>query len=845
MLGKLARTVFGSANDRFVKRQFKIVQQINALEPEIEKLNNDELKGKTDEFRRRLKEGETLDDILPEAFAVVREAAKRTLGQRHYDVQLIGGIVLHKGMIAEMKTGEGKTLVATLAAYLNAIEGKGVHIVTVNDYLAKRDAEWMGQVYRFLGLTVDYIVHGKNDDERRAAYNADIIYGTNNELGFDYLRDNMKFSREEMVQRDFNYAIVDEVDSILIDEARTPLIISGAAEDSSEKYISVDKIIPHLTEADYEKDEKQKTVTLTEAGMEHVEQLLKQVGLIKEGGLYDIGNVSLVHHVNQALRAHKMHIRDVDYIVKDDKVMIIDEFTGRMMEGRRYSDGLHQAIEAKEHVKIKRESKTLATITFQNFFNKYDKKGGMTGTAVTEEKEFRDIYAMDVVEIPTNRPVIRVDHEDAVYMTKKEKFNAVVNAVVEAHAKQQPVLVGTITIETSELLSRMLKRQGIKHNVLNAKFHELEAEIIADAGQIGAVTIATNMAGRGTDIKLGEGVTELGGLKIIGTERHESRRIDNQLRGRAGRQGDPGESRFYISLEDDLMRLFGSERLMKIFTSLGVAENEQIEHKMLSNAIEKAQEKIEFNNFGIRKNLLDYDQVNNEQREIIYKERRQVLDGENMREAIYKMIQDTVDTYVDMCFSDDVDSEEWDLNEFNGVLTPIIPIRPLTAESVKGKKRDEIRHELKEEAVKLYEEKEAEFPEPEQLRELERVVLLKCIDSKWMDHIDDMEILRQGIGLAAYGQRDPVVEYKMSAFDMFNEMITSIQEDTLRMLYHVHVEQKIEREQVAKVTGTNKDDSAGPKKPVQRKEIKVYPNDPCPCGSGKKYKQCCGRKNKA
>ena len=538
-----------------------------------------------------------------------------------------------------------------------------------------------------------------------------------------------------------------------------------------------------------------------------------------------------------------MH-KDQDYVVKDDEILIVDEFTGRSMPGRRYSDGLHQAIEAKEHVKIKRESKTLATITFQNFFNKYDKKGGMTGTAITEEKEFRDIYAMDVVEIPTNKPVIRVDHEDAVYMTKKEKFNAVVNAVVEAHAKQQPVLVGTITIETSELISRMLKKQGIKHNVLNAKFHELEAEIVAQAGRAGAVTIATNMAGRGTDIKLDDVSREAGGLMIIGTERHESRRIDNQLRGRSGRQGDPGESRFYISLEDDLMRLFGSERLMKIFTSLGVAENEQIEHKMLSNAIEKAQEKIEFNNFGIRKNLLDYDQVNNEQREIIYKERRQVLDGENMREAIYKMIQDTVDTYVDMCFSDDVDSEEWDLNEFNGVLLPIIPVKPLTLESVKGKKRDEIKHELKEEAVKLYEAKEAEFPEPEQLRELERVVLLKCIDSKWMDHIDDMEILRQGIGLAAYGQRDPVVEYKMSAFDMFNSMITSIQEDTLRMLYHVHVEQKIEREQVAKVTGTNKDDSSV-KKPVQRKEIKVYPNDPCPCGSGKKYKQCCGRKNKA
>ena len=762
--------------------------------------------------------------------------------------------------IRDVRTGEGKTLVSTLPAYLNALDGKGVHIVTVNDYLAKRDAEWMGKVHEFLGLKVGVVLNEMNNDERREAYNCDITYVTNNELGFDYLRDNMVIYKEQLVQRGLHYAVIDEVDSVLIDEARTPLIISGQSGKSTALYEACDVLAKQLERGeasgefskmnaimgeeieetgDFIVDEKEKTVNLTEDGVKKVEKFFHIENLA------DPENLEIQHNITLALRAHNLMHKDQDYVVKDDEILIVDEFTGRIMPGRRYSDGLHQAIEAKEHVKIKRESKTLATITFQNFFNKYDKKGGMTGTAVTEEKEFRDIYAMDVVEIPTNRPVIRVDHEDAVYMTKKEKFNAVVNAVVEAHAKQQPVLVGTITIETSELLSRMLKRQGIKHNVLNAKFHELEAEIVSQAGQAGAVTIATNMAGRGTDIKLDDVARNAGGLMIIGTERHESRRIDNQLRGRSGRQGDPGESRFYISLEDDLMRLFGSERLMKIFTSLGVAENEQIEHKMLSNAIEKAQEKIEFNNFGIRKNLLDYDQVNNEQREIIYKERRQVLDGENMREAIYKMIQDTVDTYVDMCFSDDVDSEEWDLNEFNGVLTPIIPIRPLTAESVKGKKRDEIRHELKEEAVKLYEEKEAEFPEPEQLRELERVVLLKCIDSKWMDHIDDMEILRQGIGLAAYGQRDPVVEYKMSAFDMFNEMITSIQEDTLRMLYHVHVEQKIEREQVAKVTGTNKDDSAGPKKPVQRKEIKVYPNDPCPCGSGKKYKQCCGRKNKA
>ena len=852
--------VFGTRSQREVRRIMPLVEKIESLRPEMQKLSDEELKNKTREFKKRLEEGETLDDLLPEAFAVVREAGKRVLGMEHFQVQLIGGIILHQGRIAEMRTGEGKTLVATLPAYLNALEGKGVHIVTVNDYLAKRDADEMGQIHRFLGLTVGVVLNDMKQDERRAAYNCDITYVTNNELGFYYLRDNMVIYKEQLVQRDLHYCIIDEVDSILIDEARTPLIISGQSGKSTKLYEACDILAQQLERGeashemtkmaaimgeevietgDFVVNEKDKIVNLTEQGVHKVENFFHIENLA------DPENLEIQHNIILALRAHNLMHKDQDYVVKDDEILIVDEFTGRIMPGRRYSDGLHQAIEAKEHVKIKRESKTLATITFQNFFNKYDKKGGMTGTAITEEKEFRDIYAMDVVEIPTNKPVIRVDHEDAVYMTKKEKFNAVVNAVMEAHAKQQPVLVGTITIETSELISRMLKRQGIKHNVLNAKFHELEAEIVAQAGQAGAVTIATNMAGRGTDIKLDEIAREAGGLFIIGTERHESRRIDNQLRGRSGRQGDPGESRFYISLEDDLMRLFGSERLMKIFTSLGVAENEQIEHKMLSNAIEKAQEKIEFNNFGIRKNLLDYDQVNNEQREIIYKERRQVLDGENMRDAIYNMIQDTVDSYVDMCFSDDVDSEEWDLNEFNGVLLSIIPLQPLTVETVKGKKRDEIRHELKEEAVKLYEAKESEFPEPEQLRELERVVLLKCIDSKWMDHIDDMEILRQGIGLAAYGQRDPVVEYKMNAFEMFNSMITSIQEDTLRMLYHVHVEQKIEREQVAKVTGTNKDDSAGPKKPVQRKEIKVYPNDPCPCGSGKKYKQCCGRKNKA
>ena len=848
--------VFGSRSQREVKRIMPLVDKIESLRPEMQKLSDEELKGKTREFKKRLEEGETLDDLLPEAFAVVREAGKRVLGMEHFRVQLIGGIILHQGRIAEMRTGEGKTLVATLPSYLNALEGKGVHIVTVNDYLAKRDADEMGQIHRFLGLTVGVVLNDMKQDERRAAYNCDITYVTNNELGFDYLRDNMVIYKEQLVQRDLHYCIIDEVDSILIDEARTPLIISGQSGKSTKLYEACDILAQQLERGeashemtkmaaimgeevietgDFVVNEKDKIVNLTEQGVHKVENFFHIENLA------DPENLEIQHNITLALRAHNLMHKDQDYVVKDDEILIVDEFTGRIMPGRRYSDGLHQAIEAKEHVKIKRESKTLATITFQNFFNKYDKKGGMTGTAITEEKEFRDIYAMDVVEIPTNRPVIRVDHEDAVYMTKKEKFNAVVNAVVEAHAKQQPVLVGTITIETSELLSRMLKRQGIKHNVLNAKFHELEAEIVAQAGQAGAVTIATNMAGRGTDIKLDDVARNAGGLMIIGTERHESRRIDNQLRGRSGRQGDPGESRFYISLEDDLMRLFGSERLMKIFTSLGVAENEQIEHKMLSNAIEKAQEKIEFNNFGIRKNLLDYDQVNNEQREIIYKERRQVLDGENMRDAIYNMIQDTVDSYVDMCFSDDVDSEEWDLNEFNGAISPIIPLKPLTPESVKGKRRNEIKHELKEEAVKLYETKEAEFPEPEQLRELERVVLLKSIDSKWMDHIDDMDQLRQGIGLQAYGQRDPLVEYKMAGFDMFDDMISSIQEDTIRLLYHVQVEQKVEREQVAKVTGTNKDDTAQ-NTPKKREHAKVYPNDPCPCGSGKKYKQCCGRK---
>ena len=846
--------VFGTHSEREVKRIKPLVDQIEALRPTMQALSDEDLRNKTTEFKERLSKGETLDDLLPEAFAVVREADKRVLGMEPYRVQLIGGIILHQGRIAEMKTGEGKTLVATLPAYLNALEGKGVHIITVNDYLAHRDAEEMGQVHRFLGLTCGCILNSMDNDERRAQYACDITYVTNNEDGFDYLRDNMVIYKEQLVQRELHYAIIDEVDSVLIDEARTPLIISGQSGKSTKLYEVCDILARQLergeasgevtkmtaimgeeiTETgDFIVNEKDKVVNLTEQGVHKVENFFHIENLA------DPENLEIQHNIILALRAHNLMFRDRDYVVKDDEVLIVDEFTGRIMPGRRYSDGLHQAIEAKEHVKVKRESKTLATITFQNFFNKYAKKSGMTGTALTEEKEFREIYGMDVVEIPTNRPVIRKDLDDAVYMTKKEKFRAVVEEIKAAHEKEQPVLVGTITIETSELLSSMLKKQGIKHNVLNAKFHELEAEIVKDAGIHGAVTIATNMAGRGTDIKLDDKAKEAGGLKIIGTERHESRRIDNQLRGRSGRQGDPGESRFYISLEDDLMRLFGSESLMNTFRKLGVAENEQIEHKILSSAIEKAQKKIESNNYGIRKNLLEYDQVNNEQREIIYKERRRVLDGENIRDSVYKMIADFVDNTVDMCISDEQDREDWNLTELDTLLLPVIPLPKV--ELPEHLKKNQLKQLLKEQATKLYESKEAEFPEAEQLRELERVIVLKVVDRKWMDHIDDMEQLRQGIGLQAYGQKDPLVEYKMSAYEMFNAMTASIQEDTLRLLYHVRVEQKAEREEVAKVTGTNKDES-GPREPKKRMEEKVYPNDPCPCGSGKKYKQCCGRR---
>ncbi|MCI6629286.1 MAG: preprotein translocase subunit SecA [Lachnospiraceae bacterium] len=856
MSKNIVQKLFGTHSERELKRIMPIVAKIEELRPSMQVLSDEQLRDKTKEYKKRISQGETLDDLLPEAFATVREAAKRVLNMEHYPVQLIGGIILHQGRIAEMRTGEGKTLVSTCPAYLNALEGKGVHIVTVNDYLAKRDAEWMGQVHEFLGLKVGVVLNSLKPEERREAYNCDITYVTNNELGFDYLRDNMVIYKEQLVLRDLHYAIIDEVDSVLIDEARTPLIISGQSGKSTKLYEACDILARQMKRGedmedlskidaimgvtqeetgDFIVNEKDKVVNLTAEGVAKVEKFFQIENLA------DPDNLEIQHNMILALRAHNLMFRDQDYVVKDDQVLIVDEFTGRIMPGRRYSDGLHQAIEAKEHVKVKRESKTLATITFQNFFNKFTKKAGMTGTALTEEKEFRDIYGMDVIEIPTNRPVQRIDHQDAVYKTKKEKLHAIVEAVKEAHAKNQPVLVGTITIEASEEISRLLRKEGIEHKVLNAKFHELEAEIVADAGVHGAVTIATNMAGRGTDIKLDEESRAAGGLKIIGTERHESRRIDNQLRGRSGRQGDPGESKFYISLEDDLMRLFGSERLIKMFNALGIPENQEIEHKTLTNAIETAQKKIEGNNFGIRKNLLEYDQVMNEQREIIYAERRRVLDGESMRDVIYKMITDIVENTVDMVIGDDTDPDDWNMPELNSLLLPIIPLQVINRGRIHKLKKNSLKQQLKEEAVKLYESKEAEFPQPEAIRELERVILLKVIDRRWMDHIDDMDQLRQGIGLMAYGQKDPLVEYKLSGYEMFDSMTDSIREDTVKLLFHVRVEQKVEREQVAKVTGTNKDDSVQ-RGPVKRETAKVYPNDPCPCGSGKKYKNCCGRK---
>ncbi len=847
--------IIGTHSERELKRIRATVDSIEAMQPQMQALSDDELKAKTVEFKKRLADGQTLDDIMPEAYAVVREAGKRVLGMEHFRVQLIGGVILHQGRIAEMRTGEGKTLVATLPSYLDALAGKGVHVVTVNDYLAKRDAEWMGKIHEFLGLTVGVVLNSMTSEERRAAYNCDITYVTNNELGFDYLRDNMAIYKEQCVLRGLNYAIIDEIDSILIDEARTPLIISGQSDKSTKLYEACDILAKQMTRGedmedltkmdaimgvereetgDFIVNEKDKIVNLTAQGVAKVERFFRIENLA------DPENLEIQHNIILALRANNLMQKDHDYIVKDDEVLIVDEFTGRVMPGRRYSDGLHQAIEAKEHVKVKRESKTLATITFQNFFNKFDKKCGMTGTALTEEREFRDIYGLDVIEIPTNEPVIRIDHQDAVYKTKKEKLNAICDAVVASHEKGQPVLVGTITIESSEEISKLLRKRGIQHQVLNAKFHEMEAEIVAEAGRKGAVTIATNMAGRGTDIKLDEEARAAGGLKIIGTERHESRRIDNQLRGRAGRQGDPGESKFYLSLEDNLMRLFGSERLIAMFNALKIPDGQEIEHSSLSKAIESAQKKIESNNYGIRKNLLEYDQGNNEQREIIYAERKKVLDGESLRDSIYKMITDIVEADVETVVGEESDADNWDLNELNELLLPTIPLKKITRGRIETKTKSGLAQQLKEEAVKLYEAKEAEFPEPETIREIERVILLKVIDRKWMDHIDDMDQLRQGIGLQAYGQRDPKIEYKLAGYEMFDDMTKAIREDTVRLLFHVHIAEKVEREQVAKVTGTNKDDSVA-KAPVKRVEAKVYPNDPCPCGSGKKFKNCHGR----
>ena len=852
----LAQKIFGTHSQHELKRIKKTIDSIENLRPKMMELSDEELRAKTTEFKERLKNGETLDDLLVDAYAAVREAARRVLDMEPYRVQLIGGVILHQGRIAEMKTGEGKTLVSTLPAYLNALEGEGVHIVTVNDYLAKRDAEWMGKVHEFMGLTVGVVLNEMESMERREAYACDITYVTNNEDGFDYLRDNMVIYKEQLVQRELHYAIIDEVDSVLIDEARTPLIISGQSGKSTKLFEVCDTLARQLKKGeasgemskmvalmgeeiketgDYIVNEKDKLCYLTAEGVEKVEKYFSIENLA------DPENLEIQNNVILALRANNLMHRDKDYVVKDNEVLIVDEFTGRIMNGRRYSDGLHQAIEAKEKVKIKRESKTLATVTFQNFFNKYKKKCGMTGTALTEEKEFRDIYGMDVIEIPTNKPVIRKDQNDAVYMTRKEKFNAVCDEIEETYKTGQPILVGTITIETSELLSKMLNKRGVPHSVLNAKFHEMEAEIVEKAGIHGTVTIATNMAGRGTDIKLDEESKQAGGLKIIGTERHESRRIDNQLRGRSGRQGDPGESRFYISLEDDLMRLFGSEKMLNMFRAIGVEEGDQIEHRMLSNAIERAQKKIENNNFGIRKNLLEFDQVNNDQREIIYAERKRVLDGENMRDVVYKMIADVAEDNVDTLIGDDQSSTEWDLIGLNEALLHIIPLSTIKETDVDNFNKNQLKQYLKEQSTKLYEAKEAEFPEIEQLREVERVVLLKVIDQKWMTHIDDMEQLRQGIGLQAFGQKNPVVEYKIQGFDMFDYMTRAIREDTVRMLFATRIEQRVEREEVVKVTGTNKDDSLQ-KTPTKRQGEKVYPNDPCPCGSGKKYKQCCGRK---
>ena len=886
MLGKIARKIFGSANDRFVKKLYKTVNKINALEPDFIKLSDEELKAKTDEYRTRLKNGETLDDILPEAFATVREASKRVMGQRHYDVQLIGGMVLHKGMIAEMKTGEGKTLVATLAAYLNALEGKGVHVVTVNDYLAKRDAEWMGKIYRFLGLTVDYIIHGKNDNERRIAYNSDIVYATNNELGFDYLRDNMKFSLYERVQRDFNFAIVDEVDSILIDEARTPLIISGEAEDSSATYISVSNLMPQLLPEDYEKDEKQKNVTLTEAGMEHVEKLLREAGLIKEGSLYDIGNVGLVQHVNNALRAHKMFQKDVDYIVKDGKVVIVDEFTGRIMEGRRFSDGLHQALEAKEGVKIQSENQTLASITFQNYFRLYPKLSGMTGTAMTEETEFCDIYNLVCVEIPTNKPVQREDLHDEIYRTEGEKYRAIINTILDCNRRGQPVLVGTTSVEKSEIVANLLHKAApnLHFEVLNARYHEREAAIVAQAGVSGAVTIATNMAGRGTDIQLGgnpemklqetlkgdetpeqiaeikkkieaevaadkEKVLAAGGLYILGTERHESRRIDNQLRGRAGRQGDPGTSKFFLSMQDDLMRIFGSEKMSNVLQRLGLPEGEALVHPWISKALEKAQQKVEERNFDIRKNLLKYDNVMNEQRKIIYEQRREIMESDDLSDTIKDMRDEYLSGIIDAHVPYGTGASEWNKESLKQDLSAatsfVLPITnwcnepELDSEGLKERILQEVDNRMA--------ERKAALP-ADAVKMVQKSIFLQVLDQLWKDHIATLDLMRHTIVLRAYGQKDPLNEYKKEAFNMFSRMLDILKQKVTVVICHTviqtnsqeQMQKAMDKEQNRPMSAVHEGDE-----PLKKLDPSIFEgvsrNDPCPCGSGKKFKHCHGR----
>ncbi len=831
------KKLFGDDNEKEIKRMMKYVEQINTFEPELQKMSDGSLAGKTGEFKRRLEQGETINDLLPEAFAVVREASRRVLGMRHFDVQLLGGIALHEGRIAEMRTGEGKTLVATLPTYLNALSGQGVHVITVNDYLARRDSEWMGKVYRFLGLSVGLIAHGLDFPDRKMAYNSDITYGTNNEFGFDYLRDNMVIYPEQMVQRELNYAIIDEVDSILVDEARTPLIISGPGEKSTDLYYVLAKAVIKLNEGDdYTIDEKAKAVAPTEAGIAKIEKILNITNL------YDNSNIEMSHHFNQALRAKAIMKRDRDYVVREGEVIIVDEFTGRLMFGRRYSDGLHQAIEAKEGVKIERESQTLAAITFQNYFRMYKKLGGMTGTAKTEEAEFRKIYNLDVIVIPTNKPVLRQDFPDVIYKTKRAKYKAVINELAERFAKGQPVLVGTTSIAQSEDLSDMLKKRDIPHNVLNAKYHEMEAQIVAGAGQPGAITIATNMAGRGTDIVLGEGVSELGGLHIIGTERHESRRIDNQLRGRSGRQGDPGSSRFYLSLEDELMRLFGSDNIANIMDKLGMEEDEPIEHSLITRSIEQAQKKVEARNFDIRKHVLEYDDVMNQQREVIYGQRRKILMGENMRENIFHMIEKIVDKAMEVYANDKLFPEDWDYSGLIEYCTNFFaPEGRLVQTDLEKLSREELQEELMKVAEEAYSSREVLFGE-ESMRELEKVVMLKVVDGKWMEHLDHMDMLREGIGLRAYGQRDPLIEYKIEAYDMFQQMIENIQEDIVKYIFRVNiVTQPEDHLQQAKANHGEEEAEPAAKQPHVNKD-QIGRNETCPCGSGKKYKHCCGTK---